>query len=85
MATAKEAILSGAALCREHGIEPNRIRLGMTALKQLDEETGYSLPSGFVRPDNSWLESFEIVFEPEAPSVFCSDGWIVVDRKPDAN
>lgn len=83
MATAKDVILKAAKLCRENGIEPNRIRVDMAALKLLDEETGYSLPDRFARPDSSWLDGFEIVFVPEPPSIFCEPGFIVVDRKPE--
>lgn len=78
MATIREAIEQAAALCREHGIEPNRIRLGLDALKALDEETGYSLPGRFARPDRSWLDGFLIEYHADAPP-----DTLYVDRKPE--
>lgn len=78
MPTVRELIEQGVALCREHGVEPNRIRLGLDALKALDEETGYSLPGEFARPDSSWLDGFAVEYQPDAPP-----DAIYIDRKPE--
>lgn len=90
MDTISQQIEKAVELCREHGIEPDRVRMDIDAYRTLLNETLIAEgkepldPSQDILATLGQVHGLNIMLVVDPPSILCGpSGYFAVDRAPD--